>query len=152
MLSHGNVLSSIEAINRIIPPLEHRIVSVLPLSHRLEQAAGLFYAIEVGADILYVRSRNPRVIFEAIRDHRTTSMILVPQVLDLFWTAIEREVDRSGRATSFRRLRAIPATRRCGPGGSCSAASTTVRRGLRASSYRPPPSSRLRSSRRGGPS
>ncbi|MFI5227338.1 MAG: AMP-binding protein, partial [Candidatus Limnocylindrales bacterium] len=55
----------------------------------------------------YVRSRNPRVIFEAIRSHRTTSMILVPQVLDLFWTAIEREVEKSGRATSFRRLRGI---------------------------------------------
>ncbi len=107
MLSHANVLSSIEAIHRIIPPIEHRIVSVLPLSHLLEQAVGLFYAVEVGADILYVRSRNPRVIFEAIRSHRTTSMILVPQVLDLFWTAIEREVDKTGKATSFRRLRGI---------------------------------------------
>jgi long-chain acyl-CoA synthetase len=107
MLTHGNVLSSIEAIHRVIPPLEHRIVSLLPLSHLLEQAVGLFYAVEVGADILYVRSRTPRVIFEAIRDHRTTSMVLVPQVLDLFWTAIEREVQRAGRTGSFGRLRAI---------------------------------------------
>ena len=107
MLTHGNVLASIEAIHRIIPVLEHRIVSLLPLSHLLEQAVGLLYAVNVGADILYVRSRNPRVIFEAIRDHRTTSMILVPQVLDLFWSSIEREVARSGRAAIFARLRAI---------------------------------------------
>src|SRR5204863_2641023 len=93
--------------HRIIPVLEHRIVSLLPLSHLLEQAVGLLYALNVGADILYVRSRNPRVIFEAIRDHRTTSMILVPQVLDLFWSSIEREVARSGRAAIFARLRAI---------------------------------------------
>jgi long-chain acyl-CoA synthetase len=47
------------------------------------------------------------VIFEAIRDHHTTSMILVPQVLDLFWSSIEREVAKSGKAQSFGRLRGI---------------------------------------------
>ena len=107
MLTHGNILASIEAMHRVIPPLEHRIVSLLPLSHLLEQAVGLFYATDVGADILYVRSRNPRVIFEAIRDHRTTSMIVVPQVLDLMWAGVQREVDRSGRAAMFDRLRAV---------------------------------------------
>jgi long-chain acyl-CoA synthetase len=63
----------------------------------------------VGADILYVRSRNPRVIFDALRDHRVTSMVVVPQVLDLFWSAIEREVAKRGRAASFARLRGIAA-------------------------------------------
>src|SRR5262249_22443088 len=107
MLAHDNVLASIESFHRIIPPLDHRIVSLLPLSHLLEQAVGLFYALDVGADILYVRSRNPRVIFEALRAHRVTSMIVVPQVLDLFWSAIEREVDKAGRRAAFDRLRSI---------------------------------------------
>ena len=107
MLSHDTVMASIESFHRIIPPMEHRIVSLLPLSHLLEQAVGLFYALSVGADILYVRSRNPRVIFDALRDHRVTSMIVVPQVLDLFWNAIEREVAKRGREISFTRLRAI---------------------------------------------
>ncbi len=107
ILAHDNVLASVEAMHRVIPPLEHRVVSVLPLSHLFEQAVALYYASEVGASILYVRSRNPRTIFEAIRDHRTTSMVLVPQVLDLFWSAIEREVEKSGRQASFARLRRI---------------------------------------------
>ena len=107
MLTHANVLATITAIHQVIPPLEHRIVSILPMSHLLEQVVGLYYAIEVLADIRYVRSRNPRVIFEAIRDHHTTSMILVPQVLDLFWSAIEREVEKSGRARTFERLRSL---------------------------------------------
>ena len=94
VLTHDNVVASIESFHRIVPPMDHRIVSLLPLSHLLEQAVGLYYAIDVGADILYVRSRNPRVIFDALRDHRVTSMIVVPQVLDLFWSAIEREVDK----------------------------------------------------------
>jgi long-chain acyl-CoA synthetase len=107
MLAHDNVGASVASFHRIIPRLEHRIVSLLPLSHLLEQSVGLFYALSVGASVLYVRSRNPRVIFEALRDHRVTSMIVVPQVLDLFWSAIEREVDKAGRRKSFERLRAI---------------------------------------------
>jgi long-chain acyl-CoA synthetase len=107
MIAHDNLLATIGAIDHVIPPLEHRIVSVLPLSHLFEQAIGLIYALSVGADILYVRSRNPRILFEALRAHRVTSMIVVPQVLDLFWTAIEREADRLGRRRLFDRLRAI---------------------------------------------
>ena len=107
MLAHDNVRASVETFHRIVPPFEHRIVSLLPLSHLLEQAVGLFYAISVGASVLYVRSRNPRVIFEALREHRVTSMVVVPQVLDLFWTAIEREAERQGRGAAFARLRAI---------------------------------------------
>ncbi|HET7027219.1 MAG TPA: AMP-binding protein [Candidatus Limnocylindrales bacterium] len=107
MLAHDNILATIATVHAIIPPLEHRVVSLLPLSHLFEQAITLFYALDIGADILYVRSRNPRVIFEAIRDHRTTSMVVVPQILELFWSAIEREVERSGRSAAFARLRTI---------------------------------------------
>jgi len=107
MLALENVVASVETFHRIVPRREHRLVSLLPLSHLLEQSVGLFYALSVGADILYVRSRNPRVVFDAIKSHRTTSMIVVPQVLDLFWSAVEREVDRAGRRASFDRLRSI---------------------------------------------
>ena len=107
MLSHANILATVETAHNAIPPQEHRLVSLLPLSHLIEQAIALFYALTVGADILYVRSRNPRVIFEAIRDHRVTTMVVVPQVLDLFWSAIEREVDKTGRRATFDRLRGI---------------------------------------------
>jgi long-chain acyl-CoA synthetase len=107
MVAHDNLLATMAAISHVIPPLEHRVVSVLPLSHLFEQAIGLIYALSVGADILYVRSRNPRVLFAALQAHRVTSMIVVPQVLDLFWAAIEREADRTGRRATFDRLRAI---------------------------------------------
>jgi long-chain acyl-CoA synthetase len=107
MLTHDNVVASIESFHHIVPPMEHRLVSLLPLSHLLEQAVGLYYALDVGADVLYVRSRNPRVIFDALRDHRVTSMVVVPQVLDLFWSAIEREVAKRGRSDTFERLRGV---------------------------------------------
>ena len=107
MLAHESIVASVGAMHHVFPPMQHRVVSLLPLSHLLEQAVALFYALDVGADIRYVRSRNPRVIFEAIRRHRTTSMVVVPQVLELFWAAVEREVERSGRATAFGRLRRL---------------------------------------------
>jgi long-chain acyl-CoA synthetase len=34
-------------------------------------------------------------------------MLLVPQVIDLFWSAIEREVEKQGRTPAFERLRRI---------------------------------------------
>jgi long-chain acyl-CoA synthetase len=107
MVAHDNLLATLAAIDRVLPPLDHRVVSVLPLSHLFEQAIGLIYALSVGADILYVRSRNPRILFEALRGHRVTSMVVVPQVLDLFWSAIEREVERAGRGRTFDRLRRL---------------------------------------------
>ena len=107
MLAHDNVLASVESFHRIVPVMEHRIVSLLPLSHLLEQSVGLYYALSVGADILYVRSLNPRVIFDALRGHRVTSMVVVPQVLDLFWSQIEREVAKRSQTTAFDRLRSI---------------------------------------------
>lgn len=107
MLAHAGVRASIETFHRIIPPLEHRLVSLLPLSHLLEQSVGLYYALSVGANVRYVRSRNPRLIFEALQEHRVTSIILVPQVLDLFWSKIEQGVEKRGRRATFERLRKI---------------------------------------------
>jgi long-chain acyl-CoA synthetase len=107
VLTHGNLVGDIEAAHNLIPEQEHRAVSLLPLSHLLEQVATVYYAMSVGAYVLYIRSRNPRVIFEAIRDHRTTSLVLVPQVIDLFWAAIEKEVAARGQLKLFNRMRRI---------------------------------------------
>ncbi len=107
MLSHGNVLAGVGSFHKIIAPMEHRMVSLLPLSHLLEQAVSLFYALDIGADVLYVRSRNPRVIFEAMREQRVTTMLLVPQVVDLFWSGVEREVEKQGQTANFNRLRLV---------------------------------------------
>ena len=107
MLAHDNIVATIRLCHQVAPDMDYRIVSVLPLSHLFEQAIGLLFALDAGAHILYVRIGNPRAVLEALREHRVTAMILVPQVLDLFWSAIEREVDRSGRRGLFERARPI---------------------------------------------
>jgi len=106
-LSHENTVAGIDGFHEIVPDIEYRIVSLLPMSHLFEQAIGLYLLLDLGADILYVRSLNPRILVEAIREHRMTAMIVVPQILDLIWSSIEREVEKQGRTASFRRARTI---------------------------------------------
>jgi len=56
---------------------------------------------------MWVRSRTPRVIFEAFREERVTTMVLVPQLLELFWLGLMREVKRQGKEDLFNRSRKI---------------------------------------------
>jgi long-chain acyl-CoA synthetase len=105
MLTHGNMLETVGVCVRLVPPRGHRLVSLLPLSHLFEQAPVLLYGTVVGAQVLYVRSRNPRIIFEALREVRVTTMVVTPQLLEIFWTAITREVDRQGKTATFERAR-----------------------------------------------
>jgi long-chain acyl-CoA synthetase len=107
LLTHANLIGTLDVAHTILPEQEHRAVSLLPLSHLLEQVTLVFYAMSVGAHVLYVRSRNPRVIFESIRDHRTTTLVVVPQIMDLFWAAIEREIAARGRLRLFKSTRGI---------------------------------------------
>jgi len=106
-VSHGNTMAGIDGFHEIVPDIEYRSVSLLPLSHALEQVIGLYLLLDLGADILYARSMNPRVLFEAFRSHRITVMIVVPQLLEMFATRLEREVEQRGRTALFRRARAI---------------------------------------------
>ena len=105
MLRHGTILSTLEAIGKILPPREHRTVSLLPPSHLFEQAPVLMFGTMIGAHIMWVRSRTPRVIFDAFREERVTTMVLVPQLLELFWLGLMREVKRQGKEKLFERSR-----------------------------------------------
>jgi long-chain acyl-CoA synthetase len=107
VLTHGNTVAGIDAFHALVPDIAYRLVSILPMSHLYAQAVELYFTLDLGADILYVRSRNPRVVFEAIREHRMSVMMVFPQVLDLFWMFAEREADRLGKSDWLRRARPI---------------------------------------------
>jgi long-chain acyl-CoA synthetase len=107
MIAHDNILATLSACHQVVPDIELRVLSVLPLSHLYEQAIGLLFLVDLGAHVLYVNSIKPRVVFDALRAHRVTAMIAVPQILDLFWSAIEREVARSGRGRVFGLMRLV---------------------------------------------
>jgi long-chain acyl-CoA synthetase len=106
-LTHGTFLSTIEVARELLPPRHHRIIGILPLSHVFEQAIVLFYGTMLGCEVVYVRSHNPRTLFEAMRELRATTMVVVPQFLQLFWDALVREVDRQGQRVAFDRARRL---------------------------------------------
>ena len=120
MLAHDNVLATIEAIHHDHPaagaPGRLAPAAVATCSSR---RSACIYALTVGADILYVRSRNPRVIFEALRDHRVTSMVVVPAGAR---PVLERDRARGRQARPARRASTAsarsPGTCRTRPGGS----------------------------------
>jgi len=107
ILTHGNTVAGVDGFHEIVPDIPYRIVSLLPMSHLFEQAIGLYLTLDLGADILYVRTLNPRVLIPAMREHRMTGMIVVPQFLDLVWSALQREVEKQGKAAAFARFRSI---------------------------------------------
>jgi long-chain acyl-CoA synthetase len=107
LLTHGNILETIAVFGGMLEEGHQRVVSILPLSHLFEQAPILFYGASIGAEVVYVRSRNPRVIFGALRETRVTAMVLTPQILELFWNSLTREVEKQGKTATFERARKI---------------------------------------------
>jgi len=107
MLTHGNLLETMGMFSRLLRHRHLRAVSILPLSHLLEQASTLFYGTMIGAEVVYVRSRNPRVIFEAMAELQATTVVATPQVLELFWSGITREARQRGQEALVERARRI---------------------------------------------
>jgi long-chain acyl-CoA synthetase len=108
-VTQAMLLASTERCLATIPAGGNRFVSILPLSHIMEQVAGLIYAVAAGAETEYITTLRPDVIAAAIRGHRATALVVVPQVLELLFAAIRREAERSGSGPTFRRaLRIAP--------------------------------------------
>ncbi len=108
-ITQAMLLASTERCLATIPAGPNRFVSILPLSHIMEQVAGLVYAAAAGAETEYITTLRPDVIAAAIKGHRATALVVVPQVLELLFGAIRREADRSGSGATFRRaLRLAP--------------------------------------------
>ena len=108
-MTQSMLLASTIRCLQTIPAGGNRFVSILPLSHIMEQVAGLIYAVAARAETEYITTLRPDVIAAAIRGHRATALVVVPQVLELLFSAIRREADKSGKGKTFRRaLRIAP--------------------------------------------
>jgi long-chain acyl-CoA synthetase len=104
ILTHRNILASVDGVSRVLPSSpEYRLLSLLPLSHMFEQTVGLLLPLAYGASVFYPVSRQPSIIFRDLARQRVTLMLTVPQALQGFMAAIDREVERSGRGAGWRR-------------------------------------------------
>lgn len=103
MLTHGNLIANMEAASLYIPGKpSHRLLSILPLSHMFEQTGGLLIPLRCGASITYPTSHQPAVLLRTIRERKVTTLLVVPQVLELFMKGVEREVTRQGKKKMWR--------------------------------------------------
>lgn len=102
MLTHGNIVTNARSCLEVVHAYPHyRLLSLLPLSHMFEQTVALCAALSGGASLVFLGSLRPDTIFEALGAERITCMTVVPQVLQLFMTAIEREVRNSGKEQAW---------------------------------------------------
>ena len=94
LLTHGSFLSSMAMFTDLFEARHWRTISILPLSHLLEQIGTLFTGTMLGAEVVYVRSRNTRILFEVLSQLRVNVLVVTPQVLELFWNGLMREVGK----------------------------------------------------------
>ena len=108
ILTHRNIVANVMASAEMVPgKASYRLLSILPLSHMLEQTVGLLAPLAGGASIAYPQSRRSTVIFRAFKDHRITTMLMVPQVLQLLNNAIEARVKEQGKERMWRFLHGV---------------------------------------------
>ncbi|MCQ8117998.1 AMP-binding protein [Methylomonas rosea] len=96
VLSHRNILSSVNAIQDIYPKQRSlRFLSLLPLSHLFEQTAGLFAPLLLGATIYFSGNFQSEVVMRKLEAKRIDGVIAVPQMLEMIWHALEKQIVES---------------------------------------------------------
>jgi long-chain acyl-CoA synthetase len=104
ILSHGNIMSNVAAIDQLVPSYpEYRVLSILPLSHMLEQTIGLLVPLKRGASVYYLGNFQPTALLRALQEQRITTTLLVPQALELIMTSMEREIAKQGKTATWER-------------------------------------------------
>ena len=105
MLTHRNLTANIEGITQYIAcDTSSRLLSILPLSHMYEQMGGLLAVLHFGASVTYPTSRQPAVLARTMRERRVTTLLLVPQGLELLMNGIERQVRLQGKEALWSKL------------------------------------------------
>jgi len=99
VLTHGNLLASLDPIEREIPKyvkyerIFHpiRFLNLLPLSHVFGQFMAMFIPPLIGGTVIFQDSLNPREVIASIKRERVSVLVAVPRVIESLKQRIERE-------------------------------------------------------------
>src|SRR5216684_3259961 len=99
VLTHGNLLTSVDPIEREIPKYRKyerifhpiRFVNMLPLSHVFGQFLGMFIPPLIGGTVIFQDSLKPNEIIAAIRRERASVLVAVPRVIESVRRKIEHD-------------------------------------------------------------
>ncbi|MGI9353580.1 MAG: AMP-dependent synthetase/ligase [Rhizobiaceae bacterium] len=87
MLSHAAILWNIEAVSKLIPPLESDVfLSILPLAHSFERAVGYYLPMMAGSRVAYARSAE--TLREDFKTVRPTALLAVPRLYERIHSTI----------------------------------------------------------------
>ncbi len=93
MLSHGNVMSNVSDIYRIIEySPEDRAFSILPIHHCYESTGGLISTFSSGMSVFYARGLKPRELLEDLKTAKPTIWLNTPLLLEKLYLRIEKEL------------------------------------------------------------
>ncbi|MCK5392231.1 MAG: AMP-binding protein [Deltaproteobacteria bacterium] len=93
MLSHGNIMSNVSDIYRIIEygPSD-RAFSILPIHHSYECTGGLISTFCSGMSVFYARGLKPRELLEDLKSAKPTIWLNTPLLLEKLYLRIEKEL------------------------------------------------------------
>jgi len=93
MLSHGNILTNLEAVPAVIALLpEERLLSFLPLAHTLERTGGHFLPYSYGASVAF--AERPDTVAKNLVEAKPTMMMTVPRMLEVIRSRILAQVSK----------------------------------------------------------
>jgi long-chain acyl-CoA synthetase len=94
MLTHGNFLANIEAVQFWLIELrpDDLALSYLPLSHVFERMAGHYMPFSVGTTIAYAESIN--TIQENLKEVRPTVLTSVPRLFEKVYAKVQEQIEQ----------------------------------------------------------
>src|SRR5436305_3912100 len=100
VLTHGNLLASLDPIQREIPKylkyerIFHpiRFLNMLPLSHVFGQYMGMFVPCLIAGTVIFQASFKPTEVIDTIRGDRISVLVAVPRVMESVKLKMEREL------------------------------------------------------------
>ncbi|HKR96108.1 MAG TPA: long-chain fatty acid--CoA ligase, partial [Candidatus Angelobacter sp.] len=119
VLTHGNILSSVDPIEREFPKYRRserlfhpiRFLELLPLSHVFGQTMGMFIPTLIGGTVHFQDSFKPTDIISTIKTERISVLVAVPRVAESlknkiradFAALIEKNWDRAEKEHYLKR-------------------------------------------------
>jgi long-chain acyl-CoA synthetase len=99
VLTHGNILASVDPIEREMPKYRRyerifhplRFLQMLPLSHVFGQFMGMFIPPLIGATVRFADSFKPSDVIATIKRERISVLVAVPRVVESLKSRMESE-------------------------------------------------------------
>jgi long-chain acyl-CoA synthetase len=92
-----NLAHQITALNKAFKIEQGRFLSILPINHMFEITGGFLYPLSIGCEVFYLKSILPSELITNIQDNKITNMVIVPLVLESFYTGFKRKLQKKSR-------------------------------------------------------